>query len=299
MRVILLLPILAFGLVHSEESFSGTCPADFTKVAGKCIHIGDLDYTYDQAYEECESLGAKLLEPKTDFVYDQIVYHLGQDFYWIGISDQETEGKFVYNSSVSQMHINSAMNKWRPFHPIKTADNADDCVRINNKGAVADRGWEDVPCNNLGKALCQANENEHCFDEGIAYTTFFRGSPSKRNCVILCEASEDCIWYRYHTTTRSCTLMKTKPGGIYQGNREIETGFKNTPNVLNPGFILADTVIKTRSAKMCQKTCKQTHGCVSFSWLVNGICVHDSRPVTGKEPSMIKNWSGPATCSDK
>ena len=57
-------------------------------------------FTYQEAILVCESLGAKLFEPKE---FDHIKYiwpiipnqEFGQGLFWTGITDEEEEGKYV------------------------------------------------------------------------------------------------------------------------------------------------------------------------------------------------------------
>ena len=70
-------------------------------------------FTYQEAILVCESLGAKLFEPKE---FDHIKYiwpiipnqEFGQGLFWTGITDEEEEGKYVeiqINTSVIEKKI--------------------------------------------------------------------------------------------------------------------------------------------------------------------------------------------------
>ena len=65
-------------------------------------------------------------------------------WYWIGLSDLATEGKFVWQHSSSPL---KEYTNWIPGEPNNVGN--EDCVLLRQR-----RGWNDGRCNTNHRALC-------------------------------------------------------------------------------------------------------------------------------------------------
>jgi hypothetical protein len=103
----------------------------------------------------CRDKGGKLAEIITEknmdalskFLYDEGSYS-NDDIYWIGLTDKETEGKFVWTSTGKEANY----TYWKKGEP--NGDENEDCVHLESY--MNDRKWNDRSCDAYGiDAICQ------------------------------------------------------------------------------------------------------------------------------------------------
>jgi len=75
---------------------------------------------------------------------------LNQGSYWIGLSDLENEGTFLWKSSNSLATIFD----WYPYQPDNAGYN-EHCVEMTK---AYDFKWNDRPCLDLMRGICQVRE---------------------------------------------------------------------------------------------------------------------------------------------
>jgi len=133
------------------------CPTNWKKLFGKCFYFGQNSLSYDSANEECLNIGGRLFEPKNDLANGYIAsvsknfLKTSEPAYWIGITDLQMEGKFVYASSGSQLYYqNWAFNDSEVDEPDNNMD-MEDCAAVND--AVGH--WLDEDCNNIKQYVCE------------------------------------------------------------------------------------------------------------------------------------------------
>lgn len=73
----------------------------------------------------------------------------GEERYWIGASDKDTEGKFTWMTSGSDI----TFADWTPSNP-SDSENNEDCVELNFAGDPV--GWNDLNCNQTHNFICEA-----------------------------------------------------------------------------------------------------------------------------------------------
>ena len=81
--------------------------------------------------------------------------------YWIGLSDLEIEGKFLWNSSNTWATILD----WYPYQPDNAGDN-EHCVEMRKEYGYK---WNDRPCSDLLHGICQVREFNY-FTSNITMT---------------------------------------------------------------------------------------------------------------------------------
>jgi len=105
----------------------------------------------------CTKKGGKLAEIRTEAEMDAIrtfLYDVGSNhdnYYWIGLTDEETEGTFVWTSTGKEPKY----TYWNYGEPnVDEDENEEDCVHLETYWN--DRTWNDQSCNALYiHALCQ------------------------------------------------------------------------------------------------------------------------------------------------
>ncbi|CAL4162746.1 unnamed protein product [Meganyctiphanes norvegica] len=137
-----------------------SCPALFVPVSGLCLaFLTFADQTWAEARQTCSSLGgglAKLTLPQ--HLRDIYIYinqqGLSEDSFWIGGSDAETEGVWLFTDG-------SAVPSGTPFWgvgivPVQEpdGDTLENCLLLNADGQYY---FRDFDCNNLNNPLCLIN----------------------------------------------------------------------------------------------------------------------------------------------
>jgi hypothetical protein len=73
---------------------------------------------------------------------------MNKNGFWIGLTDQETEGKFIWTSTGKE----AGYTNWHEDHPSMYKKNSEDCVMLRK----TDRTWEDYSCSSDELlALCE------------------------------------------------------------------------------------------------------------------------------------------------
>ena len=111
---------------------------------------------FTQATQHCRSIDAILAEPRTldehDIVHDYII-PFGNKFIWLGNSDSETEGNWLWQSDG---HETLSYDKWGTGFP---RDGENDCLLMSpNTGLYYDR-----LCSYNNYFLCQTKGNFFLF----------------------------------------------------------------------------------------------------------------------------------------
>ena len=116
---------------------------------------------YEAAKNNCKEklqrvgLKGQLFEPKTKAMNDKVM-GIAKGFkdrawYWIGVTDSETEGTYKYNSDSTQINFSP---KWHPGYGSKgTTQN---CIMIYS-GASYPGDWIDYTCSDMYRhSVCMA-----------------------------------------------------------------------------------------------------------------------------------------------
>lgn len=133
------------------------CEDGWEYMNGKCYKvIADLK-TWEEAKENCKSLGGKLAEPQSPCESEllrhffQIARPLGatDSIAYIGINDIDTEGKFVFASNDQDVPY----EYWYQNEPNNAGDGGEDCVNLNYRHDI-DK-WNDINCSRKILSICE------------------------------------------------------------------------------------------------------------------------------------------------
>ena len=133
------------------------CEQGWEYLNGKCYKLVIETKTFEEAKENCESLGAKLAEPQSPCESDLLHYYLQitrskdetKKHAWIGINDIDTEGTFVFASSNQGLPY----TYWNPTEPSNGNGNGEDCVHLYYEKENGE--WNDIPCNYQALSICE------------------------------------------------------------------------------------------------------------------------------------------------
>jgi len=118
-----------------------------------CYLFGTEKMNFDEAKQFCTDNGGMLVEPRTKretrVINKLINRKAGDDSYWIGLTDQENEGTFLWESDNTEV----SYSNWDSNEP-NNSRGKEDCVHLRK--AVSHR-WNDSTCGskNGNTALCQ------------------------------------------------------------------------------------------------------------------------------------------------
>ena len=114
--------------------------------------------TYDEAANQCRSIGSSLAEPRSQDENDAIINFTktqnnfwGEDHFWIGVNDMNQENKFISESSGQEVNFTS----WSPGQPDNSND--EDCVEIWYHDNYR---WNDAQCDIKFPFVCQKPTNQ-------------------------------------------------------------------------------------------------------------------------------------------
>ena len=123
---------------------------------GKCFYFETSYMNFEDARENCKKYGGKLYEPKTVVEFrdapNMKFPGFNNNYMWIGITDTESEGSYVYDSNGKSITFNPPwyvdLSRGHKF-PHGTGSN---CIAINNAGNAY---TFDLPCLDTYASLCE------------------------------------------------------------------------------------------------------------------------------------------------
>ncbi|KAK6194941.1 hypothetical protein SNE40_000470 [Patella caerulea] len=112
-----------------------------------CMKVYNVEQTWFDANNTCSQDGGQLVTMTPDDVdlkYAVLHEHLSaEEWFWIGANDIDTEGEWKWNDGSTVQPL-----KWMPDNPDNSEGN-EDCLETTNIH------WNDQPCNDLRKFICE------------------------------------------------------------------------------------------------------------------------------------------------
>ena len=143
------------GEVSPSPSLKLSCPEGWIEQAGKCYRLPNETTDFHSAAARCQQLGGKLTEPKNkqdnDVLITLVKYHSNKSRFWLGITDENQEGNFVFLSTREPIPFAS----WADDQP----DNGgffswsgEDCVELRIEWGEK---WNDHGCDEGKHFICE------------------------------------------------------------------------------------------------------------------------------------------------
>ncbi|XP_078585913.1 uncharacterized protein LOC144867718 [Branchiostoma floridae x Branchiostoma japonicum] len=160
------------------------CPTGYTAYGGSCFRANSQETTYSHAREMCAADGGILAMPK-DAGVDSFLRGLKNALdaisrFWIGLSDQNDEGEWMWEDGTTHDTIGDWSN-WQLGEP-NDNQGGEDCANYGGSG------WNDAPCSSAYKFICQLKEGISC---SVGYFRCGHG----RACILSwkrCDGISDC-----------------------------------------------------------------------------------------------------------
>lgn len=143
--------VLSLDFIPGEGTLSGSCYKAFTSPE-----------TWNDAKAICISLGAQLVKiesaEENDFLTKTFL-EATSGTYWIGLSDQVTEGEWIWTDG----SLLENYNNWGRNNPNNKNDNQD-CGHILSQGHTFhdfhDGEWNDLRCSRTLGYLCEQHSSQ-------------------------------------------------------------------------------------------------------------------------------------------
>ncbi|CAO2606508.1 C-type lectin domain family 4 member A [Lemmus lemmus] len=132
---------------HIEDKVWSCCPKDWESFGSHCYFTPPDSASWSKSEEKCSSMGAHLMVVHSKEEQDFITKILNiRASYFIGLSDPgHRQWRWV-----DQTPYNESATFWHSGEP---NDEHEQCVTINHRSSSW--GWNDIPCNNNQKSVCQ------------------------------------------------------------------------------------------------------------------------------------------------
>ncbi|XP_063755978.1 C-type lectin domain family 4 member A-like [Eleginops maclovinus] len=138
------------------------CPEGWEHHGGKCYYFSTGKSTWTESREECRRKGGDLVKIESREEQTFLEYELrgkmteAEDKFWIGLTDSETEGKWLWTD---RSELDSSLSFWfkgEPDNYKKVNPDGENCARMGEKGGAPDlKCWFDAPCKVPHKSICE------------------------------------------------------------------------------------------------------------------------------------------------
>ncbi|KAJ8366729.1 hypothetical protein AAFF_G00344940 [Aldrovandia affinis] len=136
--------------LRSQKRVCRPCPEGWEQSNSKCYYFSTEGKSWNDSRSDCLKQGADLVIIESKDEQDFISKHTrGIDVFWIGLSDSETEGTWLW---VDGTPLQEDKAFWRTRLP-EDRDGSQDCVVT----VRVLKGWADVRCSSNRKSVCQTD----------------------------------------------------------------------------------------------------------------------------------------------
>ncbi|XP_023200604.1 C-type lectin domain family 4 member E-like [Xiphophorus maculatus] len=145
------------------------CAAGWEQNGGKCYYFYTVRSAWTESRRFCQNLGSDLV--KIDSREEQMFLEVrlralmehDEDRFWIGLTDSEVEGRFLW---VDGSPLDQSLSFWgwrQPDNWSRASLKAGNCVRMGKRGGSGDpTSWFDRSCSDPQKSICEAAGTQSC-----------------------------------------------------------------------------------------------------------------------------------------
>ncbi|KAJ8358300.1 hypothetical protein AAFF_G00015880 [Aldrovandia affinis] len=137
--------------LRSQKRVCRPCPEGWEQRNSECYYFSTEDKNWNDSRSACLKQGADLVIIETEEEQDFIYKHTGEDVYWIGLSDSETEGTWLW---VDGTPLQKDKTFWVTGEP-DDYGGSEDCAAAL-RWRLGD-GWVDFPCHRDWRSVCETD----------------------------------------------------------------------------------------------------------------------------------------------
>jgi len=302
----LLKPFFLFSVVCNKIEAQNTqipvtqCKAGWQNWGGKCFYMSTGTKNWWDAKQDCIRRGGRLFEPRGKEINELVYSHVPgpSKCYWVGISDIDNEGKYVYASDNQPL----AYTNFRPGYPL--SNSSKNCFLYACDRSHPFKFW-DYGCEVSIRYVCEDMEgNSECgVPDSILVENSFKVTDVEM-CKGICNSIQACKFYTWSKQSLACGIRTIQSGGLLEFPN-LETGSPYIEGTIQDK-IFVGKVDKRSSAKACQLFCQEDPLCKSWTWftlshsLPNTCSLHYGETQTQQRlPSPSHLVSGPRCCDEE
>lgn len=132
---------------HKNET-KPSCESGWLEFDGHCYFFSNFQLNWMSAQMMCLNRGSHLVIITSKEEQEFLNQHINMEIYWIGMTDEKTEGTFQW---VEGTLLNSppSYQFWNNNEP-NNYENKEDCAEMS-----IDHKWNDSPCDKTHYAICE------------------------------------------------------------------------------------------------------------------------------------------------
>ncbi|XP_033107156.1 macrophage mannose receptor 1-like [Anneissia japonica] len=133
---------------YNPGNVIGSCEPGWDYYEGQCYKVDSFQRTFSDSKKACEDMDSVLTSILNPNEESFLSVRLNAEAFYIGLTDQQTEGTFLWIDGNPLSFTN-----WQKNEP-NNADTGEDCVEIYG-GNVQKGAWNDIPCSYQRGMICK------------------------------------------------------------------------------------------------------------------------------------------------
>ncbi|KAF3834240.1 hypothetical protein F7725_025444, partial [Dissostichus mawsoni] len=141
------------------------CPVGWEPHGGKCYYFSTYNATWTKSRDECRHKAGDLVKIESreeqEFLEQKVRGEMtaDEDKFWIGLTDSETEGKWLWTD---RSPLDNSLKFWSGTEPDNYEEvnpDGEDCARMGERGESAHvMCWFDASCKAFHRSICEKPE---------------------------------------------------------------------------------------------------------------------------------------------
>lgn len=252
--------LLSLSTLARAQNKLTTCKAGWQDWGGKCFYMATGTKNWWDAKQDCIRRGGRLFEPRSKEINELVYSNVPgpSKCYWVGISDIDHEGKYVYASDNQPL----VYTNFRLGYPL--SNSTKNCFLYACDRSNPFKFW-DYGCEVSIRYVCEDLEgNSDC---GIPDTLLVENSFKAADvdmCRDICTSIPACTFFTWTMESLACGIRTFQPGGLVE-LPNVETGSPFIQGTLRNKMFVGK-VDRKSTARACQVACQEDPLCRSWTW---------------------------------
>ncbi|KAJ8390888.1 hypothetical protein AAFF_G00100200 [Aldrovandia affinis] len=143
--------------LRSQKRVCRPCPEGWEQRNSKCYFFSTERKSWNDSRSACLKQGADLVIIESKEEQDFIYKHTGYDGHWIGLSDSETEGTWLWVDGIPLQKDKAFWGMRQPDEYHGSEDCAATARRWVQRGVKLGDGWADIRCHIHLRSVCETD----------------------------------------------------------------------------------------------------------------------------------------------